>query len=133
MFSIHGAGIAVAVALLPFSAGAAGPSQSPGQVTCADHRELLSDFKESYREERGALGVTDSGQLLEVLVSPKGTWTMLITQPHGPSCIVATGQSWELPREPGDFGVSAKPGEGRLQLLGLPPAGDGIETWHTAR
>jgi hypothetical protein len=133
-FHLYAAGIALALAGLPFSASAAGPGEMTGQVMCADRGELLADFKDSYKEERGALGVTDSGQLLEVLVSPKGTWTMLVTQPHGPSCVVATGQSWELPRESGDLGVSARPGEGRLLLLGTPPAtGDGVDTFHTAR
>jgi hypothetical protein len=129
-----GAGIAFALAGVPFSASATDPGEMPGQVMCAERGELLSDFKDSYKEERGALGVTDSGQLLEVLVGPKGTWTMLVTQPHGPSCVVATGQSWELPREAGDLGVSARPGEGRVLLLGMPPAAaDGVETFHTGR
>jgi hypothetical protein len=128
-----GAGAALAAAGLPLSANAAGPGQSGNQVMCADHRELLSDFKDSYREERGAVGVTDSGQLLEVLVSPKGTWTMLVTQPHGPACVVATGQSWELPRQGGDLGVSAHPDDAQLHMLDAPQSDDGIETWHTGR
>ncbi len=79
------------------------------------------------------MGVTDSGQLLEVLVSRKGTWTMLVTQPHGPSCIVATGQGWELMRQPGDYGVSALPGDGRLTPLAARPGATPARVWHLGR
>lgn len=131
---VIGAGLAIAAAGCALEANAADPSRPGGQVMCADRTQLLADFKDSYKEERGALGVTDSGQLLEVLIGPKGTWTMLVTPPHGPSCVVATGQSWEGAREPGDYGVSAGPGDGRMQLLGAPPADDDdLEVWHTGR
>ncbi|MBX6320674.1 MAG: hypothetical protein IRY94_02495 [Rhodospirillaceae bacterium] len=125
MHKILHAGVALALVGLPLGAFAAGP----GQVVCGDHRELVSDFQDTYKEVRDAVGVTDSGQLLEVLASPRGTWTMLVTQPHGPSCIVATGQSWELARQPGDYGVSTKPGEGRLTPLVVPPTGGAAGFW----
>jgi hypothetical protein len=31
-----------------------------------------------------------------VLVSPNGSWTMLLTYPSHPTCVVATGVAWEL-------------------------------------
>jgi hypothetical protein len=34
--------------------------------------------------------------LVEVLVSPNGSWTMLLTYPSHPTCVVATGVAWEI-------------------------------------
>jgi hypothetical protein len=111
----YAAAVVLVAAALPFHAAQA------GQMMCAEHSKLLADFKDAYKETRSALGVTDSGELLEVLVGPNGTWTMLVTPPHGPACIVATGQSWELPRQAGEFGVSADPAEGRFFPMGWSP------------
>jgi hypothetical protein len=47
-------------------------------------------------EEPVALGVTNNGSLIEVLTSDDGsTWTMMISQPNGSSCLVAAGKGWE--------------------------------------
>jgi hypothetical protein len=48
-----------------------------------------------YNEKRIALALTSGGQLLEILVSPKGSWTIIITQPNGPSCLVSSGDNWQ--------------------------------------
>jgi hypothetical protein len=34
--------------------------------------------------------------VIEVLVSPEGGWTMLITYPRRPTCVVATGEAWQM-------------------------------------
>ena len=44
------------------------------------------------RRYRGATPL-DSAQ---VLVSPEGGWTMLITYPRRPTCIVAVGEAWQI-------------------------------------
>ena len=41
-----------------------------------------------------ALNALDRG-LLEVLVSPNGGWTILLTYPKRPTCVIATGAGWE--------------------------------------
>ncbi len=45
-------------------------------------------------------GATLDGNMLEILVSPKGTWTALITSPAGLGCMVAVGQNWEQQAAP---------------------------------
>lgn len=53
---------------------------------------------EHLREESGEVvahrGVTAQGQLLEVLVSPQGTFTAFITFPDGMTCPIAAGDGW---------------------------------------
>jgi hypothetical protein len=33
--------------------------------------------------------------VLEIFVSDSGTWTVVVTDPKGVSCVLAAGQSWE--------------------------------------
>lgn len=42
-----------------------------------------------------AVAVTSRGRLLEVLVSPSGSWSLVLTAPGGRSCLVAAGSDWQ--------------------------------------
>ena len=45
------------------------------------------------------MGVTIGSGVIEVYASPKVTWTLVITQPNGVSCLIAADQDWEeLPK-----------------------------------
>jgi hypothetical protein len=47
------------------------------------------------------IGLTDAGNLLEVLSADDGsTWSIIVTTPDGMSCLVATGEAWKELREP---------------------------------
>jgi hypothetical protein len=39
--------------------------------------------------------LTRDGRLLEILISEKGTWTVLVSLPTGVSCIVFEGTDWQ--------------------------------------
>jgi len=39
---------------------------------------------------------TQLGGVLEILVSPKGGWTMLVTYPKRPTCVIAVGEAWQM-------------------------------------
>jgi hypothetical protein len=72
-------------------------SSSPvsAQQICAERVGLLKQLNKSHQEAPQALGVTGSGQIVELLTSDRGTWTIIITAPNGVSCLVAAGESWE--------------------------------------
>ena len=42
------------------------------------------------------MGVTTGGGIIEIFASDEGSWTMVITQPNGVSCLIAVGQDWEI-------------------------------------
>lgn len=69
------------------------------QVLCAKHADLLKHLADRYGEQPHAIAFTDQGSLVEVMVSPTGSWTIVITAPGRPSCIVATGKEWETVAE----------------------------------
>lgn len=73
---------------------------------CAAREAVLERLSAQYEEEPVSLGVTATGSLLEVLASPEGgTWTIIITMPGGPTCLVSSGEGWrgapvQLAQEP---------------------------------
>jgi hypothetical protein len=66
------------------------------QAVCGDRTILIAELDRQFDERPIAIGITSGGALIEVLTSPKGTWTFLVTFPNGSTCIVATGDSWEM-------------------------------------
>ena len=81
--------VLIAMSAIPAAAATASPP-------CAPRPELLKQLSKRFNEQPVALGLTNSGSLIEVLTSDDGsTWTIMITQPNGPSCLVAAGASWE--------------------------------------
>ncbi len=62
---------------------------------CGERTQLLENLERTYGETPRAIGLSQDGGLLEILVSPAGGWTILVTYPNKPSCVVATGESWE--------------------------------------
>jgi hypothetical protein len=89
-WKVGGLTLAALVALL-----AAAPAAPAEQIACGKRSDLLQHFQQAYHEGPSVIGLTHDGRLLEVVVAPSGTWTMLVTAPGGPACVVATGQDWQ--------------------------------------
>jgi hypothetical protein len=66
---------------------------------CAGRQDITSRLLSEYGEQPVALGLLDDGNLLEVLASPRGSWTILVTHPSRLSCLRASGVAWEMVRE----------------------------------
>jgi hypothetical protein len=65
------------------------------QPQCNERKNVLDLLANKYKEAPVALGVTNSGGLVEVLTADKGqTWTIIVTTPQGMSCLVAAGEGW---------------------------------------
>ena len=70
------------------------PSVS-AQTVCGERAEFLKYLGTKHNEAPTAMGMTRSGQLIEVLSSRKGSFTIIVTNPQGRSCMVAAGDAWE--------------------------------------
>lgn len=69
-------------------------------AACAPRDDILARLAEQYDERPIGVGLTSSGALMELLVSPDGrTWTIILSLPDGQSCLVTSGESWQE-REP---------------------------------
>ncbi len=74
--------------------GAAAP-QAHAQALCGERSALVERLEREFSETPQALGLSEDGALVEIMVSPTGGWTILVTYPKRPSCVVATGEGWE--------------------------------------
>jgi hypothetical protein len=88
------AGALAAAVLLAVAAGPT-PARADPQV-CGARTEILAELTKRYSEAPVAVGLSNGGVLVEVLSSDKGaTWTIIVSQPDGTSCLVAAGKEWQ--------------------------------------
>ncbi len=81
---------ALAVAL--FAAGSSAARSEP--MFCGSRSKVLELLDRDYEERQHSIAVTADGRLLEVLISPSGTWSIIISVPGGSTCLVASGEGW---------------------------------------
>jgi len=82
------------IALLAGTQAAAGKIQD--SAICAPRAHLLDQPSSRVRKVPVAFGLSNSGSLIEVLTSDNGsTWTIMVSQPSGSSCLVAAGEGWD--------------------------------------
>ncbi len=66
------------------------------QSVCMAHPELANQLDSRFSEAPVAIGLANNNVVVEVFSNGDGsTWTMVLTQPDGMSCVMATGEDWE--------------------------------------
>jgi hypothetical protein len=85
----------LALTLSVMLGGAAVGGSAAAAPMCGDRDEILKGLQQRHDESPTALGLSADGGVLEVLVSPEGGWTILITYPKRPTCVVAVGEAWQ--------------------------------------
>jgi hypothetical protein len=71
------------------------PAEAATKV-CGDRNQILQRLEQGHQEKPQALGLSADGGVLEILVSPQGGWTILVTYPKRPTCVVAVGEAWQM-------------------------------------
>lgn len=68
------------------------------QQQCSTRERALDFLSDRYGESPVAAGVTSTGKLVEVLRSGpqtgSDTWTIIITDPKGLTCLLSAGEGW---------------------------------------
>ena len=77
-------------------------------LPCGERRDVLNKLEERYDEKPAAYGVGSDGRMVEVLVGPLGTWTILSTSPTGITCILGSGDGWRRLKIPPKGEVALK-------------------------
>ena len=62
---------------------------------CAEHGNLVAQLGEKFQERQLGFGTIGQAAVMEVFVAETGTWTIVITDVTGRSCIIAAGDNWE--------------------------------------
>jgi hypothetical protein len=79
---------AFATILLPMAASA--------QQNCAKRDQVVARLANKYGEVRQSIGLAPNNGVFEIYASQDtGSWTILVTNAKGLSCLVASGQAFE--------------------------------------
>ena len=71
------------------------PAGAQPQRLCGGRAAILERLDKSYDEKAQAIGLSADGGVVEIFASPSGSWTVLITYPNRPTCLVMAGQGFE--------------------------------------
>lgn len=83
-------------ALILAGALALGTSAAGAQYQyCVEHGVLVAHLSENFQEKQFAFGLIGQTAIMEVFVGESGTWTIIVTDVAGTSCIIAAGNNWE--------------------------------------
>lgn len=80
---------------LPLLAGGAHLAQAQG-APCAAHEVVQQRLADGYGETRQAIALSHDGTVVEIYASSEtGSWTITLTRPGGPTCLVASGMAYQ--------------------------------------
>ena len=65
------------------------------QSQCAPHEEVVKVLNAKFQESQRAVGLINEKAMMEVFISTQGTWTMVVTNESGMSCVMAAGEAWD--------------------------------------
>ncbi|WP_027256402.1 MULTISPECIES: hypothetical protein [Leisingera] len=75
---------------------AAAPAAAQSR-NCAPRDTVIKRLAEKYGESRQSIGMGQKGMVMETFASENtGSWTITVTTPNGMTCLVASGQSYEV-------------------------------------
>lgn len=70
----------------------AAPTQPPA---CLPHEGAVDKLRSAYGEKLLGRGISNDATLMEIFLSPSGTFTVIKTTPDGMSCVVDFGEGWQ--------------------------------------
>ena len=88
---------AIAAATVLWSATATPAMPGP---TCAPRETLVAALAQDFQERMDWAGLSNAGTLVELYLSKRGTWTLIVSTADGVSCIVAAGDYWDRATQP---------------------------------
>jgi hypothetical protein len=87
--------------------------ESNAQAVCGERTAIVTALESGHQEQKAGQGLSGNGGIVELFASGKGSWTMLITFPKGPTCLLGAGEGWEgwVPETPEKTTPEVKHGE----------------------
>ncbi|MEM7057019.1 MAG: hypothetical protein AAF557_05475 [Pseudomonadota bacterium] len=75
---------------------AAMPTHANAQTVCGKRDDIIKQLKVKYGETRRTMGVQQGRGVVEMYASAEtGSWTILVTDPRGMTCLMAAGEAFE--------------------------------------
>lgn len=69
-------------------------------VPCATRDAAVEYLETEHGERQQAIMLDSTGLMVEIYASEGGSWSMLVTGPGGPTCMISHGQAFNLVAEP---------------------------------
>lgn len=86
----------LAPSVVVIALAATGPvGAAPFGTYCGNRDSIHERLADKYSEAPVIRALSGAGNLVEMLAAPDGSWTMIVTRPGGPTCIVSTGDMWQ--------------------------------------
>ncbi|MEM7212573.1 MAG: hypothetical protein AAF479_11885 [Pseudomonadota bacterium] len=86
---------AAAFALIPVCVAFSTSAQA--QMVCGARGDIISQLEKKYGETRRSVGLQQGRGVVEIFASEKsGSWTILVTDPRGKSCLMAAGEAFQI-------------------------------------
>ena len=104
----------LSMAVAALLVASAQPTQA--QMVCGKRLDIVKALEDGHSEQRTAAGISGNGGLVELFTAGTGTWTLLLTVPGGPTCLLGSGEEWE--------GFDPKHLPGRNQSTAIAPPVD---------
>ena len=78
------------------------PAQA--HALCSDRKAVVDNLEATYSEVPKDRGLASNGFVIEIIVSPSGSFTIIYTMPNGVACVMAAGENWGpvAKKPPGD-------------------------------
>lgn len=78
------------------------PAIAQANTSCLPHAAAIAQqLNKQYGETLTAAGVDANGAMVQVYSNPEsGSWTIAISIPNGPTCIISSGEGWAYERAP---------------------------------
>ena len=70
-------------------------SPAMAQMVCGERVAIVKSLEAGHQEQKTATGLSGNGGLVELFTGDAGTWTLLLTLPGGPTCLLGSGEAWE--------------------------------------
>ncbi len=94
------AAFALAALALGFGAATARAEGTRPEPACGARDAVVRTLNSKYAERPVSMGLAANGNVVEVMSSPEGTWTIVMTAPNGLTCLIAAGDYWqEMPEK----------------------------------
>lgn len=71
---------------------------SAASPLCGKRSAFVTQLKKRYAETPVSIGLASNGSMIEVFVSPSGSFSILVSRPEGISCMVTSGDNWQTLR-----------------------------------
>lgn len=88
-------GLSLAVLLTAAVTAYPHTADSQAVVNCAERSQVIELLTRQYEEKQAAVGQINPQAVMELYAADGGSWTLIVTDVSGRSCVIFAGKSWE--------------------------------------